>query len=69
MLPMAWITGRKPWERLVAWVNHITGEAPEWDEKSLEPLKAIGFQVSWEMLGFKTSKVLIISMRKSQFES
>ncbi len=69
MLPMAWITGRKPWERLVAWVNHITGEAPEWDEKSLEPLKAIGFQVSWEMRGFKTSKVLIISMRKSQFES
>ena len=27
------------WERLVAWVNRITGEAPEWDERVLEPLK------------------------------
>jgi len=65
MAPLAWITGRKPLERLAAWVNHITGEAPEWDAKSLEPLKKLGFEVSWEMINFKTSKILIIRMQKS----
>jgi ubiquinone/menaquinone biosynthesis C-methylase UbiE len=65
MLPMAWITGRRPLERLAAWVNRITGEAPEWEEKSLEPLKKIGFEVRWEMINFSSSKVLIIRMLKS----
>jgi ubiquinone/menaquinone biosynthesis C-methylase UbiE len=65
MLPMAWITGRKPLERLAAWVNRITGEAPEWDEKSLKPLKTTGFEVTWEMIDFNNSKVLIIHLVKS----
>ncbi len=65
MLPLAWITGRKPLQRLAAWVNHITGEAPEWDEKFLEPLKSTGFEVSSEMLDFNTSKILVVRLRKS----
>ena len=65
MLPIAWITGRKPLERLAAWVNRITGETPEWDEKSLEPLKTAGFEVSWEMKNFNNSKILIIRLLKS----
>jgi ubiquinone/menaquinone biosynthesis C-methylase UbiE len=65
ILPLAWITGRKPLERLAAWFNHVTGEAPEWNEKSLEPLKTFGFDVSWDMLDFNTSKILIIRMLKS----
>jgi hypothetical protein len=52
-------------ERLAAWFNHVTGEAPEWNEKSLEPLKTFGFDVSWDMLDFNTSKILIIRMLKS----
>jgi ubiquinone/menaquinone biosynthesis C-methylase UbiE len=65
MLPLAWITGRKPLERAAAWVNHITGETPEWDENSLEPLNKAGFVVSWEMINFNTSKILIIRLLKS----
>jgi hypothetical protein len=52
-------------ERAAAWVNHITGEAPEWNEKSLEPLKKSGFEVNWEMINFNSSKILIIQMEKS----
>jgi ubiquinone/menaquinone biosynthesis C-methylase UbiE len=64
VLPLAWITGRKPWERLAAWVNRITGQAPEWDEKALDPLKNTGFEVSWEMKNFTSSKILLIRLRK-----
>jgi ubiquinone/menaquinone biosynthesis C-methylase UbiE len=64
ILPFAWITGRAPWHRLAAWVNHITGEAPEWDEKTLEPLKNTGFEVSWEMKDFTTSKIVLIRLIK-----
>jgi ubiquinone/menaquinone biosynthesis C-methylase UbiE len=64
ILPLAWITGRKPLQRAVAWLNRITGEAPEWNESSLEPLKNLGFIVSWEMINLHSSKVLIIQLLK-----
>jgi ubiquinone/menaquinone biosynthesis C-methylase UbiE len=65
ILPLAWITGQKPLERLVAWVNRFAGETPEWNENSLAPLKTSGFIVSWEMNKFNTSKILIIRLQKS----
>ncbi len=65
MLPLAWITGRKPLERTVAWINRITGEAADWNEKSLDPLRKAGFMVSWELIEFDTSKVLLVRMVKS----
>ncbi len=64
VIPLAWLTGRNPLERLFAWVNRITGEAPEWDENSLEPLKKQGFIVSWELVILPTSKLLIIKLIK-----
>jgi ubiquinone/menaquinone biosynthesis C-methylase UbiE len=65
ILPIAWITGRKPWERLAAWVNRVTGEAPEWDGKILEPLTAAGFTQRWEILEFASSKLLLVFLQKS----
>ena len=64
VLPLAWITGQTPIERVFAWINHITGETPEWDEKSIEPLKKMGFDITWEMIEYPSSKVLIIQMKK-----
>ncbi len=64
VLPMAWITGRKPLQRAVAWINHITGEAPEWDERFLDPLTEIGFTTKWEMIHFSSSEVLLITLEK-----
>jgi ubiquinone/menaquinone biosynthesis C-methylase UbiE len=65
MLPLAWITGRKPFERMVAWLTRLIGESAEWDEQSLEPLKKAGFKVDWEMIKFDASKILVIRMIKS----
>lgn len=64
VLPFAWITGRRPWERLIAWVNRVTGETPDWDEKGLDPLKKAGFEVSWELLDFTSSKIILIRLLK-----
>jgi len=66
ILPVAWITGRKPWEWLVAWINRITGEAPDWNPGVLEPLKEAGFDVSWEMIDFSNSKIVLIRLRKDR---
>ena len=65
MLPLAWITGRRPLERTAAWLNRVTGEAPEWNERSLEPFLQAGFGVSWEMVELDSSKVLVIKMVKT----
>ena len=65
ILPIAWITGRKPLERLAAWVNRITGEAPAWNEMALDPMKNIYDQVSWEMINLENSKILVIHTQKS----
>jgi len=65
ILPVAWITGRKPWERAAAWINWVTGEAPSWDERVLDPLKKTGFKVSWEMIDFPSSKIVLIHLVKS----
>ena len=64
ILPVAWITGHTPLQRAAAWINHITGEAPDWDEKYLEPLKNTGFHVDYAMRNFAASKALIIQLRK-----
>ena len=65
ILPVAWMTGRKPLERVVAWLNRITGETQEWDEKSLEPLKKVGFDVSWKVIEYTSSNILIIQLKKN----
>jgi SAM-dependent methyltransferase len=64
IVPFAWITGLKPLERAVAWLNHITGEAPDWDEKFMEPMKNLGFDISWTMIDLRFSKILIIQLTK-----
>ena len=68
ILPLAWITGRKPLERAAAWLNLVTGETPEWDEKSLEPFKKLGFDVSWQKINYSSSKILIIHMIKPSIQ-
>ncbi|HEX9090162.1 MAG TPA: class I SAM-dependent methyltransferase [Anaerolineales bacterium] len=65
VLPVAWITGRKPWERFAAWVNHITGQAPEWNPRVLQPVKDLGFEVTSQVIDLGSSKVLLIQLTQS----
>lgn len=64
IIPLAWITGQKPLQKAFAWLNSFTGEAPVWNEKYLDPLKSLGFDVFWEMINFDDSKVLLIRLIK-----
>jgi len=64
IVPMAWITGTRPLERLAAWLFRITGEAPG----KPKPIPAAirdqfaraGFQVRSEIVKMEGSQVLII---------
>jgi ubiquinone/menaquinone biosynthesis C-methylase UbiE len=64
ILPLAWITGRKPLERVAAWLFHITGEAPAWNEHALEPVKNLGFDAWSEYITYGSSTIVIIHMHK-----
>ncbi len=64
VLPVAWITGRKPMERLLSWVNHIAGQAPDWDPAVLEPLKDMGFEPSSQIINLPNSKVMLLHLAK-----
>ncbi len=64
LLPLAWITGRKLLDRLAAWLFYITGEAPSWNDRALEPIKKMGFEAWSEFIDLESSKVLIIHMQK-----
>ncbi len=64
VLPVAWITGRRPLERLAAWVNHIAGQAPDWNPAVLEPVKDFGFEPSSQVIELPNSKVMLIRLAK-----
>jgi ubiquinone/menaquinone biosynthesis C-methylase UbiE len=64
ILPFVWIKGHNPLERSLAWLYRITGETQDWDERTLEPLKDLGFDVSWMMINFSFSQILIIQLIK-----
>ncbi len=64
ILGWAWITGRSPLERSAAWLFHITGQAPEWSDRVLEPFRNAGFQPGYELVDLPTSRLLIIKAIK-----
>ncbi|MBU2610467.1 MAG: methyltransferase domain-containing protein [Chloroflexi bacterium] len=69
ILPIAWITGKRPLERLAAWLFRTTGEAPgKPGELNLE-LKGLfgraGFEVQKETVQLRSSLLLFILARKN----
>jgi len=65
ILPLAWITGQAIHERGAAWLFHVTGQAPPWDERILEPIRKIGFQTRVEWITLRSSKLLVILADKA----
>jgi ubiquinone/menaquinone biosynthesis C-methylase UbiE len=65
VIPLAWITGTRPHERLAAWLFRFTNQAPEWDNRFLEPFHQAGFQSRLERLSIKSSTVLVIRSKKT----
>lgn len=68
VLPFAWITGRRTLERLLAWLNRITGEAPDpvgvLSERMKMPFLEAGFRVEVERLEVRSSLLLIVLAQK-----
>ena len=60
ILPYAWITGQKWYERLAAWQFRVTGQAPEWDEKFNQPFEMMGFTISVERIVLGSSNLPIL---------
>jgi ubiquinone/menaquinone biosynthesis C-methylase UbiE len=68
IVPMAWITGRSPWERVLAWLLRLVGEAPgkpgRLPEAARERFARAGFQVRSELVKMEGSEVLVVVSRK-----
>jgi len=60
ILPYAWITGQKWYERLAAWQFRVTGQAPEWDEKFNQPFEMMGFTISVKRIVLDSSNLPLI---------
>jgi len=64
LIPFAWITGRGFLDRFAAWLFHVTGEAPAWDARWLQPLIQAGFNVSTQLQDLGDSQVMVILAQK-----
>jgi ubiquinone/menaquinone biosynthesis C-methylase UbiE len=68
ILPMAWITGTRPLERLVAWALRVSGESsgkPGLVSAAIRDRFAYaGFEVRSEIVEMKGSQVLVIVAKK-----
>ena len=68
ILPLAWITGTLPLERLVAWLFRVSGEAPGKPGPVSAAIKDrfahAGFEVRSEIVELKGSQVLVIVAEK-----
>jgi ubiquinone/menaquinone biosynthesis C-methylase UbiE len=72
IIPVAWITGKRWWDRLAAGLFRITGQAPDIDPESgdyrdfvsVDFIEKFGFKARKEIIQFHSSKVLLIRAQK-----
>ena len=66
ILPVAWITGKSPHQLLAARLFQVTGQAPQWDDRYLEPAIKHGFEARVERVAFPDSQVLVLIITKPE---
>ena len=72
ILPVAWITGNRWYERAAAWIFRLTGQAPLLDKVvqsdlplfPLSTLEEIGFQIRTEFIEHESSEIFLIHAEK-----
>ena len=68
ILPMAWITGTLPLERLVAWLLRVVGEAPGKPGKLPAAIKDrfahLRFNLRSELVPVRGNQVLVVLAKK-----
>jgi ubiquinone/menaquinone biosynthesis C-methylase UbiE len=69
ILPIAWITGKRPLERLAAWLFRFTGEAPGKPGELNPELKCLfahaGFEVRKETVQQESSLLFVYSCKET----
>jgi ubiquinone/menaquinone biosynthesis C-methylase UbiE len=68
VLPVAWITGSSPADRIAARVFHLLGQAPDGDDINLQPFLETSFTATVERRKLPTSEVLVIVAVKRKVE-
>lgn len=64
VLPSAWITGKRPLEKVACQLFRFTGQAPPWDNRFLDYFTAAGLETCVEEVSAASWKLLIIRARK-----
>jgi ubiquinone/menaquinone biosynthesis C-methylase UbiE len=64
LLPLAWITGQSPFQRLAAWLFRFTSQAPGWEDRFAQPFRQSGFDVHLEWVRRKNSTLVLILASK-----
>jgi ubiquinone/menaquinone biosynthesis C-methylase UbiE len=68
VVPTAWITGSSPGDRVAASAFRILGQAPEWEDRELQPLQEAGFFTTVDRRKLASSEVLVIKAVKQTDE-
>lgn len=66
VLPVAWITGRTLPERAASWLFRITGQAPRFNPKAIEPATRAGFDARIERIELESSQLMVVFARKPE---
>ncbi len=68
IVSMAWVTGTRPLERLMAWLFRVTGEAPGMpgplSVEMAARFRRAGFRVRSELVEIPGSRVLVVVAEK-----
>ena len=64
VLPVAWITGASPTEKLAASISHLLGQAPDWDDINLQPFLQANFTATVERRKLPGSEILLVKAWK-----
>ena len=60
ILPVAWIRGNQPLERMAAWLFRFTGQAPAWDSRMVMPFQNAGFEIQTNREIINSSEILLV---------
>ena len=60
IIPVAWITGSSPIDRMAASIFRLLGQAPDWDDINLQPFREAGFIATVERREIPGSEILLI---------
>jgi ubiquinone/menaquinone biosynthesis C-methylase UbiE len=60
ILPVAWIRGNQPLERMAAWLFRFTGQASAWDSRMVMPFQNAGFEIQTNREIINSSVILLV---------